>query len=49
MFNRFTVFTTKLCAAALSSAPNLQAQKSRVKSIVLVHGAWADGLGWRGV
>jgi pimeloyl-ACP methyl ester carboxylesterase len=49
MFNRFPVFTTMLCAAALSSAPNLQAQKSDVKNIVLVHGAWADGSGWRGV
>ena len=49
MFNRFAVFTTMLCAAALSSAPDLQAQKSDVKNIVLVHGAWADGSGWRGV
>jgi len=49
MFNRFAVFTTMLCAAALSSAPNLQAQKSDVKNIVLVHGAWADGSGWVGV
>ena len=49
MFSRFAVFTTMLCAAALSSAPNLQAQKSDVKNIVLVHGAWADGSGWRGV
>jgi pimeloyl-ACP methyl ester carboxylesterase len=49
MFNRFAVITTMLCAAALSSAPNLQAQKSEVKNIVLVHGAWADGSGWRGV
>jgi pimeloyl-ACP methyl ester carboxylesterase len=39
-----------LCAAAaLSSTPNLQAQKPEVKNIVLVHGAWADGSGWRGV
>jgi pimeloyl-ACP methyl ester carboxylesterase len=38
-----------LCAAALSSAPNLQAQKSEVKNIVLVHGAWADGSGWKDV
>ena len=37
-----------LCAA-LSSTPNLQAQQSEVKNIVLVHGAWADGSGWRGV
>ena len=44
-----------LCAAVLSSTPNLQAQESEVrnepevKHIVLVHGAWADGSGWRGV
>src|SRR3979411_561353 len=48
MFNRFAVFTTMLCAA-LSSTPNLQAQQSEVKNIVLVHGAWADGSGWKGV
>jgi pimeloyl-ACP methyl ester carboxylesterase len=49
MFKRFCVFTTMLCAAALSSALNLQAQKSKLTNIVLVHGAWADGSGWRGV
>jgi len=49
MFNRFAVFTTMLCAAVLSSTPNLKAQKPEVKNIVLVHGAWADGSGWRGV
>jgi pimeloyl-ACP methyl ester carboxylesterase len=49
MFNRFAAFTTMLCAAVLSSTPNLQAQKADVKNIVLVHGAWADGSGWRGV
>ena len=49
MFNRFAVFTTMLCAAVLSSTVNLQAQKPEVKNIVLVHGAWADGSGWRGV
>jgi pimeloyl-ACP methyl ester carboxylesterase len=49
MFNRFAVFTIMLCAAVLSSAPNLKAQKPEVKNIVLVHGAWADGSGWRGV
>jgi len=48
MFNQFAVFITMLCAA-LSSTPNLQAQQSEVKNIVLVHGAWADGSGWRGV
>jgi pimeloyl-ACP methyl ester carboxylesterase len=49
MFNRFAVCTTMLCAAVLSSTPNLYAQKSDVKNIVLVHGAWADGSGWSGV
>ena len=49
MVNKFAVFATMLCAATLSSTPNLQAQKSEVKNIVLVHGAWADGSGWRGV
>src|ERR1700735_1678918 len=49
MFNRFTVFTTLLCAAVVSYTPHLQAQKSDVKNIVLGHGAWADGSGWRGV
>ena len=49
MFNRFAVFTTMLCAAVVSSTPNLQAQQSEAKNIVLVHGAWADGSGWRGV
>jgi len=49
MLNRFTALATMLCAAALSSTPNLQAQKPEVKNIVLVHGAWADGSGWRGI
>jgi len=48
MFNRFIVFATMLFAA-VSTAPNSQAQKSDVKNIVLVHGAWADGSGWRSV
>ena len=49
MVNKFAVFATMLCAATLSSTPKLQAQKSEVKNIVLVHGAWADGSGWKGV
>jgi pimeloyl-ACP methyl ester carboxylesterase len=49
MFNRFAVLSTILYAAVLSSAPESRAQKSEVKNIVLVHGAWADGSGWRGV
>ena len=49
MLNRFALFATMLCASVLSSTPNLHAQKSEVKNVVLVHGAWADGSGWRGV
>src|SRR5277367_2873184 len=49
MVNKCAVFATMLCAAALSSTPKLQAQQSEVRNIVLVHGAWADGSGWRGV
>ena len=49
MVKRIVVFTTILCAAVVSSAPKSQAQKPAVKNIVLVHGAWADGSGWRGV
>src|SRR3954449_7322067 len=26
-----------------------QSEKDRVRNIVLVHGAWADGSGWKGV
>jgi pimeloyl-ACP methyl ester carboxylesterase len=49
MFDRFAVFTLLFCAAAASSTPNLQAQKSVVKNVILVHGAWADGYGWKGI
>src|ERR1700755_217988 len=49
MFNRFAIFATPLCAVVLSSTPSLHAQKPEVKHIVLVHGAWADGSGWKGV
>src|SRR5271163_2760744 len=34
--------------AALSVRP-VQAQRAPAKNIVLVHGAWADGSGWKGV
>jgi pimeloyl-ACP methyl ester carboxylesterase len=32
-----------------ASAVSAQSDPPRVKNIVLVHGAWADGSGWRGV
>ena len=31
------------------STLSAQTQESRVRNIVLVHGAWADGSGWKGV
>jgi len=36
-----------LCGMALGLAPRVEAQEARVKNIVLVHGAWADGSGWK--
>jgi pimeloyl-ACP methyl ester carboxylesterase len=35
------------CCAAQNGSP--QNQEHRVRNIVLVHGAWADGSGWKGV
>ena len=43
-------YSPQYCVLPLCRAhQNLQAHKSDVKNIVLVHGAWADGSGWRGV
>ena len=33
----------------LCGALSAQNQENRVRNIVLVHGAWADGSGWNGV
>src|SRR5450755_3448163 len=40
-----------ICLCALGMANNAVAQTSdtSIKNIVLVHGAWADGSGWKGV
>jgi len=41
-----------LCIALLllsCCALSAQSEKGRVRNIVLVHGAWADGSGWKGV
>src|SRR5205823_3884928 len=40
-----------LCIALLLFSCTLlaQSEKGRVRNIVLVHGAWADGSGWKGV
>ena len=39
-------YAVLLTALAVTS---VQAQNSSVKNVVLVHGAWADGSGWKGV
>src|SRR5437016_5844437 len=46
----FVIALLLLTCGALS-AQNLLAQKQehRIRNIVLVHGAWADGSGWKGV
>jgi hypothetical protein len=49
MVNRVATFIAVLCATVLWSAQTLSAQEPEVKNIVLVHGAWADGSGWKGV
>jgi hypothetical protein len=38
-----------LCAIAMSSYSFGQTSGTPIKNIVLVHGAWADGSGWKGV
>src|SRR5258708_8761383 len=41
-----------LCIALLlltCGTLSAQSEKDRVRNIVLVHGAWADGSGWKGV
>ncbi len=40
------VYVVLLAAVAVTT---IQAQNSPVKNVVLVHGAWADGSGWKGV
>jgi pimeloyl-ACP methyl ester carboxylesterase len=43
---------TAALAGGLVSTParlNAQGEANRVRNIVLVHGAWADGSGWKGV
>jgi pimeloyl-ACP methyl ester carboxylesterase len=37
------------CSALSAQNPSPQKNDHRVRNIVLVHGAWADGSGWRGV
>lgn len=38
-----------LCAIAMANNSVAQTSNTSIKNIVLVHGAWADGSGWKGV
>ncbi len=49
MFKRIVGLTVMMGAVVLLGTQRSQAQKPEVKNIVLVHGAWADGSGWKGV
>src|SRR5947207_6190244 len=45
-------FSQSLCIILLlltCGTLSAQSEKGRVRNIVLVHGAWADGSGWKGV
>src|SRR5260370_10943911 len=44
--SQFLYIALLLLACCTLSA---QSEKGRVRNIVLVHGAWADGSGWKGV
>lgn len=44
-----TVAATAIAAAASANASDIIPQNQPVKNVVLVHGAFADGSGWRGV
>src|SRR5260370_7039060 len=38
-----------LCALGISNNSVAQTSRAPVKNVVLVHGAWADGSGWKSV
>ena len=41
----FCIFLLLLTCGPLSA----QNQQHRIRNVVLVHGAWADGSGWKGI
>lgn len=48
--NRSVVATALVMVSLLTSGVvSAQNQKKQIRNIVLVHGAWADGSGWKGV
>jgi len=48
-FFRAIKVTLFIAVCAISTVIPAYSQKTPVKNIVLVHGAWADGSGWKGV
>ena len=48
---RFVTFAFAIASLLVGASfcPNAQSETHRVRNVVLVHGAWADGAGWRGV
>jgi pimeloyl-ACP methyl ester carboxylesterase len=49
MLKASSLFSTVLSLLALASTSTAHAQKTPVKNIVLVHGAWVDASGWKPV
>ncbi|MDR3742148.1 MAG: alpha/beta hydrolase [Terracidiphilus sp.] len=49
MFNQFALLITLLSASLLANSQTGKDPRFGVKNIILVHGAWADGSGWRSV
>jgi pimeloyl-ACP methyl ester carboxylesterase len=45
----FAAMAILVLFTALCTVKPIQAQRAPVRNIVLVHGAWADGSGWKGV
>src|SRR6266550_3803732 len=46
---RMSQFICSVLLLLTCSAASAQNEEPRVRNIVLVHGAWADGSGWKGV
>lgn len=49
LFKNTLMTAALILSAFLGSTPNANAQTPAVKNVVLVHGAFADGSGWKGV
>jgi pimeloyl-ACP methyl ester carboxylesterase len=49
MANYITAGLIGLCTLGMLDNPVAQTSAARINNIVLVHGAWADGSGWKGV